>query len=81
LGFDAGVSLKAYGHIGYTDLAGEGTDYTIGITGMSWDAGLALDITLIPVVDFGIHAGYVTLMGENGDVNWVEAGLHAEISF
>lgn len=81
LGIDALLAVKLYGHVGYTDLKGEGTDYIVQAQGMSWDAGLAIDLTFIPVIDIGIHGGYVTLMDDNGDISWVEAGLHAELSF
>jgi hypothetical protein len=80
-GFDAAIAVKLFGHIGYSNLAGEGSDFVVEADGLSWDAGLALDFTLLPVIDFGVHGAYVTLMNDNGDINWVEAGVHAELSF
>lgn len=81
VGLDALIGLKVYSHIGYTNLSGKGDELTVDIAGMSWDAGLAIDFTLLPVVDFGIHGGYTTLMDDAGDLNWVEAGAHVEVSF
>lgn len=81
VGFDALIAVKVFSHLGYTNLSGKGSDYTIQVDGLSWDAGLAIDFTLLPVVDFGVHGGYTTLMDDAGDLNWVEAGIHAELSF
>lgn len=81
VGIDAIIGVKLYSHIGYTSLNGKGDINTIDVSGMSWDAGLALDFTLLPVVDLGVHAGYTTLMDDAENLKWVEAGIHAEVSF
>ena len=67
--FNVGKILEpgAYGHVAY--LFGEKG-------GVGWDAGLSLDLTLIPRIDLGVQAG----VQRYGPVSpALTAGLHAGI--
>jgi hypothetical protein len=52
-------------------------------TGLTIDAGLFLDLTIIPLIDIGVHMGYGRV-GANEDENldpmqWLAFGLHAAL--
>jgi hypothetical protein len=69
-----------YGHISFED-AGEPFDRSHGA--LTYDAGVTLDFTLLPVLDFGAHAAYNGLAGSEGfdRINWVSAGGHISVQF
>lgn len=52
-------------------------------TASTGDVGLSLDFTLLPVIEFGAHAGYTWLTGDadNDAVPWWNAGLQAAVIF
>lgn len=69
-----------YGHWGVGSLSLDPGDSR---TAATFDAGLFLDLTVLPLVDLGIHAGYVTLLG-NDELDAFEyyvAGAHAALVF
>jgi hypothetical protein len=74
--------LSAYGHIGY-GFTSYSSD-TRGFGGLTWDLGGALDFTLLPIIDIGIHADYsVVTSAGNPDykVRWVDLGPHVAFVF
>ncbi len=83
VGFDFLVGLALYGHVGYgfvNQTGSFGDD-----SGLSYDVGIAFDVTSIPFVNLGIHSGYNAFFsGANPDVdpiNWLDFGLHVEVVF
>jgi hypothetical protein len=56
---------------------------TSGRTGFTYDAGGGLALTLLPLLNVGVHAGYTSLLGgsEARDVNWLALGLDVELVF
>jgi hypothetical protein len=82
LGVFEAVRPGIYGHIGVGridfDLAPDASH-----TAFTYDFGLFLDITIIPYLDLGVHAGYQAIAaGDRVDaVNWVTAGGHAIFVF
>jgi hypothetical protein len=49
-----------------------------------FDAGLALDFTLMPVVDLGLHGSYNTALTQNGTADtprWIGLGAHLAFVF
>jgi hypothetical protein len=52
-------------------------------TAPTLDAGLALDFTMIPLIDIGVHAGIATMLATQNDngVSWGTAGLQAALVF
>jgi hypothetical protein len=63
VGFGKIVEPSIFAHWGLAHLEGLDTR-----TGTVLDAGLALDVTLLPLVDFGVHGGY-NVMTPSGDGN------------
>jgi hypothetical protein len=69
-----------YGHIGFDDAAGA-FDQSHGA--FSYDVGATLDLTLLPVLEVGIHGAYNGLAGDSEfkRVEWVNAGGHVSVQF
>ena len=69
-----------YAHLGYGHLAISGTE---GYSGATADAGVTLDLTLLPLVDIGVHAGYNGLMksGDRPAFDTYVLGFHGALIF
>jgi opacity protein-like surface antigen len=68
------------GHLRYNEfLTGERE----GRTNLAGDVGLALDLSLIPHIDFGVHGSYNVLAGgANSDAfKWYQTGAHVTFAF
>ena len=84
------IRFSVFGHLGYAE-----ADYQTDLvedsdSGVLYDVGLAFDITLIPLLDVGIHMAYNHLDGEEDDVlaaptfeslGWLSFGVHAALVF
>lgn len=68
-----------YAHLGYGHLSGDFPGYS-GATG---DAGVTLDLTLLPLVDIGAHAGYNGMFksGDHPAFDSYVLGLHGALIF
>lgn len=81
-GLLAGAAL--YTHVGYgiAMTAAQGLD-TTRQKGVSADVGLAVDFTLLPFINLGLHGGLNILKDPNLDdpLRWIETGVHAEVVF
>jgi len=69
-----------YAHLGYGHLsAAEGN----GHSGVTADAGVQLDFTLLPIIDIGVHAGYNGMLkSDNRDAfDSYVLGLHGSLVF
>jgi hypothetical protein len=79
VGVDFGIEPSAFAHAGLGHYSARpGSQTSLG-----YDVGLALDLTILPVVSFGPH---VMLAGVAGDgstetLSWVEVGGHVSFSF
>lgn len=78
LGFIIRPSVFAHvgvGHLRYDELIGSGRD---GRTNVATDLGLALDFTVLPLVDIGIQASYNSILGGESSTafEWLQAGAH-----
>lgn len=77
----------AFAHVGYGVLSISETDDSRFTTrsgtdegALTWDAGLAFDLALLPLVSFGVHVGYNGLATESM-LDWWTTGLHADLTF
>ncbi len=67
-----------FAHFGVGHLSWEGDSETAP----AFDAGVSLDLTLLPVIDIGAHAAYDALMISEGDAfDWYRLGVHAALTF
>ena len=62
LAFGKILEPGVYAHLGY----GHVVEGTIGRSGATLDGGLTLDLTLLPLLDLGVHAGYDGLLATGG---------------
>ena len=61
--------------VGHANLPGD------DLTGLALDLGVAVDLTLVPAVDLGVHAAYDALTwGGEGTFDWYRLGAHVAIA-
>ena len=80
LAFGKVLEPGLYAHLGYGHLASSVGAAHSGATG---DAGVTLDLTLLPFIDLGIHAGYNGML-KSGDYSAFDSyvlGVHGALVF
>jgi hypothetical protein len=82
-GIDLLIQPSIYAHAGLGHFGYDLPEREVSHTSLAYDVGVALDLTLLPVIDFGAHA---TLAGIAGDENvdpfsWLAIGGHIAFSF
>lgn len=80
LAIGAGVRPNVFAHAGIASIANRADGSRSSST---YDGGVGLDFTLLPLLDLGLHAAYVVVPGTiEGPANrWVAAGLHVAFAF
>jgi hypothetical protein len=68
-----------YAHVGY-GWRGTGDPTVPQVGGTAFDAGLALDLHLIPYLGLGAHAEYATIDAQPYAPQWLAIGLHADLA-
>jgi hypothetical protein len=85
LGIGAIIRPSVFAHVGVGHLRYDlpFTGERDGRTNLALDAGVALDLTVIPLIDLGVHASYNILAGDddNDSFEWLQAGVHATFVF
>ncbi|HVY25964.1 MAG TPA: hypothetical protein VHB79_05405 [Polyangiaceae bacterium] len=78
LGFGAVIEPSIYGHVGLAHISGFESR-----TAPLLDAGLAVDLTLLPLIDLGLHAGYNVMLPRENDpaFKFVTLGAQAALVF
>jgi hypothetical protein len=78
LGVGKVVEPSIFAHVGYAHLDARGSR-----GGMLLDGGLALDFTLLPLVEFGLHGGYnvMTAGSDSAALKFLTLGLQAALVF
>jgi hypothetical protein len=76
LAFGKIVEPSIFGHVGVGRLEGAEAH-----TAPLMDAGLALDLTILPLIDLGLHAGYNVMLPTENDsaLKWLNFGVHAAL--
>lgn len=72
----------AFAHAGVGHLWGDQVaGYADSRTAFTFDLGLGLDLTIIPLVNLGVHLAYNNLVGSRGDgsLEWLTTGVHADL--
>lgn len=69
-----------YAHVGY-GWRETGDPYVGNDSGVAFDAGLLLDIHVIPRFGFGAHAEYATIDAQPYAPHWLGVGVHADVVF
>lgn len=85
LGLGAVVRAVAFAHagVGHASFDVPSTVEDPGRTAFAYDAGLALDFTLLPLLDVGVHGAYNSIGGNDaaGAFDWATAGVNVELVF
>jgi hypothetical protein len=70
------IEPGVFAHVGVGHLSGFDA-----FTAPALDVGLVLDLTIVPLVDIGIHVAYDALLGstEHDGFSWGTAGVHAAL--
>jgi len=79
LGIGKLIEPSVFAHIGVGKLGANLGSHTA----VTLDAGIALDLTFLPLINVGAHASYNTLLpqGDYSSFNWLALGLHAALVF
>lgn len=87
LGFGTFLRPSVFGHIGYGHLSVsdgksilENPARLDDESAFHWDAGLALDLTILPILDLGVQGAYNRLEFDNA-IEWWSLGVHAALVF
>lgn len=73
------VEPSAFAHVGLSRLE----TVEAGHFAPQLDAGLALDFTLLPLIDLGAHGSYNSVLPQSGNASfsWISVGVHAALVF
>ena len=75
--------VGVYGHIGLGRFDLEVDDVDPSGSDVTYDVGLSLDLTVLPILNLGVHAAY-NRFGEDDerdDFEWMTTGAHVEFVF
>jgi hypothetical protein len=77
------LRVGAYGHVGFASVSRTLHAKDLDHTSFTFDIGAFLDLTVIPLLDLGVHIGYASVSGEHDikALQWVAAGVHAALVF
>lgn len=68
------IEPGVFAHAGLGHIGG---DRVYEHTGIAFDAGFTLDLTILPLVDIGLHTAWNRIFGDDEDgVSYVTAGAH-----
>jgi hypothetical protein len=76
--------LGVFAHIGFGHMSYDGPGpFDYSHTGLTFDGGAFLDLTLLPLLDIGVHLAYNRLNGDEEelapDVGWMTFGAHVAL--
>ena len=79
LAFGKILEPGVYAHLGYGHVGGDGD----GFSGATIDGGLTLDLTILPLIDLGIHGGYNGMLasGSRDAFDTYVLGVHGALVF
>src|SRR5262245_13157876 len=71
------LAPNAFVHVGYGRISVMDTS----LSGFSFDSGVGLDFTPIPLVDIGVLLSYNRITFDGGKAHWIMLGAQASIAF
>lgn len=78
LGFGKVLEPGVFAHVGVAHLSSWGIDDTAPAV----DAGIFLDLTVLPILDLGVHAAYNAILPDGEDAfDWYRLGAHVALGF
>jgi hypothetical protein len=82
LGVGELLRFGAMAHIGFGHVSWEPKPDNYNHTGLTYDAGLFLELTALPLLNVGVHAAYNRVAAKEGQpdpLQWMQLGLHATL--
>jgi hypothetical protein len=82
-GIDLLLEPSVYAHAGLGHFGYDLPDGDVSQTSLAYDVGAALDVTVLPVIDFGVHATFAGIAGndEIDPFSWIAVGGHVAFAF
>ena len=83
LGIGEVFRVGVFAHVGVGHASFDTVVGDVSHTAFTFDLGAFLDLTILPLIDIGIHAGYGNLSpeGEEDALQWIPLGAHVAIVF
>ena len=84
LGIGELIRFGVYAHVGFGYVSWEPSPYNYNHSGLTYDAGIFLEFTALPLLNIGVHAGYARMASKDEQpdpLQWLSLGLHATIVF
>jgi hypothetical protein len=81
LGVGKVIRPGAFGHLGIGHMAVDSPGPDLSHTAFTWDAGVFLDLVVLPLLSIGVHGAFNHLNGDVSSFQWVTVGAHAALVF
>ncbi len=79
VGIDLGLMPFIYAHMGFGRFNRD-EPIDASESGFTYDVGLGLDLTILPILNLGVSFGFSHLAAED-DATWIDMGVHASLVF
>lgn len=83
LGFGELLRFGVFAHIGYGHASIDTPIGDASHSAFTFDLGAFLDLTMLPLIDLGVHVGYGSLSADDDGsaLKWIPVGVHAALVF
>jgi hypothetical protein len=81
LGVGEVIRPGIFGHLGIGRMTVDSPGPDLSHTAFTWDAGVFLDLTVLPLLNIGVHGAFNHLNGDVSSFEWVTVGAHAALVF
>lgn len=76
------MRIGVLGHVGFGHVSWRPGDHDYDHTGLTYDLGLFLELTALPLLNIGMHGAYnrmATDDAQNETLHWLQLGVHATL--
>lgn len=82
LGFGELMRFGVMAHVGFGHVSWEPAPDNYSHSGLTYDAGMFIELTALPLLNVGLHGAYNRMAGEDDQpdtLHWLTFGLHATL--
>jgi len=82
LGFGELMRFGVMAHVGFGHVSWEPAPNNYSHSGLTYDAGMFIELTALPLLNIGLHGAYNRMAGEDEQpdtLHWLTFGLHATL--
>lgn len=82
LGVGELIRFGVMAHVGFGHVSWEPAPKNYSHTGLTYDAGMFVELTALPLLNIGIHGAYNRVAEKDGQpdpLQWLQLGLHATL--